>query len=301
MKRGASHVDWAISMGLFLVFIMLTLIFLRPGTEPIYKGETIIKIMEDGLKEDGYYTVNKQFLVIEPTSISNGEYEIRLRNPTQKGLNTHWKMNKEHLGLVNSSLGTVPSEELLYIPFDLDDEYCNINPANCLDDVLDIETYLVNGKKNIFWFLYSEDMNYPQHDVVIDSLSNPEEGCFKTGTCLLDEENFTYKFGVLEILKGFSEEKLYQISNESGSYDYTALKDAWNVPKDKNFRVSIKNLTAYEEYQVPDYEDGITFFAGFEEIGQIPPQMSVFAKEWKTWMLTPKGRLIPVEVHMELW
>lgn len=288
MKKGASHVDWAISMGLFLVFVMLALIFLRPGTEQIYKGDTLLKIIEDGLEEDGYYSIEKQFLVIEPTSISSDKYEMRIRNPTQYGVNPDWKINKAHLGLVNNSLGTVPSEELLYIPYDLDDEYCNINPSDCLGDVLDIETYLIDNEKNIFWFMYSEDVNYPQYDVGIEFPSNPEEGCFGTGTCLLDGENFTYEFGVSEISRGFSEDKL----NDLESVDYAILKNDWDIPLDKNFRVTVINLTAYKE-------DGIDFFRGSED--PVPTGVSIFVKEWKDWTLTPKGELAPVEVRIELW
>jgi len=142
MKKGASHVDWAISMGIFLVFIMLTFIFLRPGTEPVYKGDMLLKVVEDGLNENGTYLLDKGFLVIDPAIPSDGEYWIRIKNPSDEGLNPDWKTNQKHLGLVNSSLGTIPYD------------FCVKIFGGCgNDDVLDIKAYLIKNEKNIFWFV----------------------------------------------------------------------------------------------------------------------------------------------------
>lgn len=45
-KKGGIHVDWAISMGLFLVYVILLFIILRPGAYAEHKPESLFTIIE---------------------------------------------------------------------------------------------------------------------------------------------------------------------------------------------------------------------------------------------------------------
>ena len=42
-KKGSTHVDWAISMGIFLTYILTMFILIQPGIEPIQKNDQLIE------------------------------------------------------------------------------------------------------------------------------------------------------------------------------------------------------------------------------------------------------------------
>lgn len=48
-KSGAIHVDWAVSIALFLMFVIGMLLLFRPGVLPVYNGEFLTGLVEDEL------------------------------------------------------------------------------------------------------------------------------------------------------------------------------------------------------------------------------------------------------------
>ncbi|MDP2909194.1 MAG: hypothetical protein Q8N77_05290 [Nanoarchaeota archaeon] len=305
MKKGASHVDWAIGTGLFVVFIMLTLIALRPGTEPIYKGDVLLKIIEDGLEGDTNYTIEKQLLSINSlASCTTDKCKIRIREASKKGLNSKWvkdAASRSYVAMINDSQ-TKYNEET--ITFDVENEYCCASDCGSYYDedckpggnvyVLDFKTYLKPGK-NVFYLLYSDDFTYGTYTGVFNDLTDtpPPWTCSE---CVLDGYNLTYELGVAETYHGISEEKLHNLED----VDYNTLKTSWKIPQDKEFRITITNLTAYKPYkELIAYKEGINFLK--EGTTQAPTGVSVFVKEWSDWVLTPEGRFEPVKIHVELW
>lgn len=329
MKKGVSHVDWAISMSLFLVFVMLTIIFLKPGTEPIYNENTLLKIIENELKEDAYYTVEKQLLNIESNStcFSSDKCYVRIKQASAKGLSSERIKDetlRRYVAIMNKS-----QTEYKDIIFDVNNEYCcSVTPTPCaqypsssnkyyhkscynqgnlfvLDFLLNSNSGVLKEDNYTFYILYSDNFTYNQESSVDIGLKDePAPNDYWAKDWVLDGYNFSSKFGVSETYKGFSEEKLYSISNESVGYNYAALKDKWNIPEDKHFRIRINNLTTYDYYTTTledYYKNGVDFFTGFPEAEQIPTGVSVFVKEWNDWALTPEGNLIPVSARIELW
>lgn len=49
MKKGASQVDWAISLGIFLLYLAWFFIFIRPAAEPPERATSLLSIVEEGL------------------------------------------------------------------------------------------------------------------------------------------------------------------------------------------------------------------------------------------------------------
>jgi len=273
MKKGASHVDWAISMGIFLIYVLLMFVFLKPATEPAYSETSMLDMVYSGLKNDTTATIQKKYLIITPQGSefdeSNPEdkntyYYMRIRNPV--GIDVEeWKTldNANHLTLVNESLKDVRGQNLTAVPFDFEDDR---NPGR-LDKILEIKAPLKNGD-NIFWFLSSEDITYLPHHVnvfvISDAKKLEDQECVHRTTppgnrdypyCILDDIsntptttdddpllNFTYQFGVAETFTAFSEEKLNKLKQE---YDnqYLPLKANWSFPIDKNFNITIERLS----------------------------------------------------------
>lgn len=57
-KKG-DHVDWAISMGIFLLYLIGLFILLRPGVTPTYKPEGLLQILETNLMNEITYEVRE--------------------------------------------------------------------------------------------------------------------------------------------------------------------------------------------------------------------------------------------------
>jgi len=327
MKKGASHVDWAISMGIFLVFIMLTFIFLRPGTEQVYKGDVLLKIIEDGLKEKGYYTVEKQLLFIDYSG-SGGTWDVRIREASNNGLNPDWVKDggpRKYTAMMNETQTKFDEEdgEDVKIVADVCNDYCDGDPCGGYYPeipynkyVLDFETRLEHGD-NLFYILHNDNFIYDtfkdsssgsacplEVDIAMKDDAIPGTAAWTCSNCRLDTKvgedyNFTYEFGVPETYIGFSEEKMLILKNEN----YESLKGEWNIPTDKNFRLNITNLTTCtpNPYRILTDDECENLFKGYSTDEQIPPGISVFVKEWRDWVLKPEGELAPVEVHVEIW
>lgn len=299
MKKGASHVDWAISMGIFLVFLLLTIIFLRPGTEPIYKGDTLLGIVEKGLKDDTYYTIEKQLLNINYLG-SSDTWKIRIRKASNNGLNSNW-INTDDIRNYTAVMNS--SNDYGDIKWDVYNEYCDKEqpcggyyPESNDKYVLDFETNLENGD-NTFYVLHSDNFTYNTYvtganGIYIDMKDDATPGTdeWTCSQCILDTKpgedyNFTYDFGVSEIFKGFSEDKLNVLENVY----YEDLKADWDVPKGVEFTINITNLSSYPA----DY----TF--GTEE--EAPMQENIFVRELSSWILQGKATLVPVKVRIKVW
>lgn len=318
MKKGATHVDWAISMGIFLIYVLLMFIFLKPATEPTYNGNTLLETVYTGLENDTTYTVQRGYFIIKPKDLesiphdSEGRYNIRIKS-VGAYLSEGWKSSEEqglyHLTMFNESLGKVPPEELdgQDVDFDFTNEYCTTHTCSDADkDVLDITAKLENNENNIFWFVYSEGAIYSHLQAYID-YTNPQ--CQEENppgarirNCLLndgpadgiDDEDFTYEFGVIETYSGFSQDKLEALSIEypgGSEEEYQELKEKWGIPEGVQFTVNITNLSSYP-IDI-DYEFGAT--------KEVIENVDVFAKEWGDWMLQEKATYLPIKISVKVW
>lgn len=263
MKKGATHVDWAISMGIFLIYVLLTFIFLKPTSQPAYSGDTLLDTVYTGLENDTTFTVQRGYLIIKPTINCPADGCVLRIKGVSSYLGEGWKLSEDqglnHLTMFNESLGKVPSNDLEDVAFDFKNEYCISNPSQCTSvdaDVLDIKTKLKNNEDNVFWFVYSEGETYghPTASITYDDgtcqAENPPG--MRTNNCLLNyckdptcpnyiKNDFTYEFGVIETYSGFSDTKLDTLKvNYPESTKYNDLKKAWGFPEDKNFQITIE-------------------------------------------------------------
>ena len=60
MKKGLTHIDWAMSIGLFIVYLIVLIILFRPAiTTEDYSGDFLSSIVKQGLIDDSYITIEK--------------------------------------------------------------------------------------------------------------------------------------------------------------------------------------------------------------------------------------------------
>lgn len=265
MRKGTSHVDWAISMGIFLVYILLTFIFLKPATEPTYSGNSLLDIAYKGLKDDTSYTIKKGYLKITPTDDidETKEYTLRIRcldkSPSYgpdclsaSGMDMDWVESEKdqniiekgrHLTLVNESLGKVCCEDMLAVQFDFKDE--SMSSRNW--HVLEMKTKLKKGKENVFWFLYSEEFNYTSHltvdtTVLTDNLcvkKNPD-GSKVNPYCLLADGEISPS-----CTPGLGSPACFQ-DKTNFTYQFGVIESQTAFSKD---RLDALNRTYYYEYE----------------------------------------------------
>lgn len=358
MRKGTSHVDWAISMGIFLVYVLLTFIFLKPASESVYSENTLLETVYTGLKGDASYTIKKGYLIITPTNdiVETKEYILRMRCLdvygtsclSASGMEMDWvngkvedgkeseKYGYPHLTLVNGSLGKVCCENMTILPFDFTDESIPSGSSRNWH-ILELKTKLKKNEENIFWFLYSKDINYTSHPPVTTGPSsapcpaNPNGWtdceCVKrdlngnkVNDCLLadgeiipsdfpDKTNFTYQFGVVESQTAFSEIKLSKLKEE---YDnqYKTLKTKWGFPNEKNFNITVTSLISppLPAQPLPGVGNACVFtdrgYNPKDDNGIIitpPPNVNIFVKEEKAWMMGEQSDLIPISVRIEVW
>jgi len=47
MKKGAIHIDWVISVGIFLVYIIVLLVLIKPSYKSVYEGDALTTMIKD--------------------------------------------------------------------------------------------------------------------------------------------------------------------------------------------------------------------------------------------------------------
>ena len=77
-KRGSSHIDWVISIGIFIVYILLLLTWIKPGYKPVFETDILIDIAQTTIEEKYNIDTSKTFLRIKGCSAATGAYSFNL-------------------------------------------------------------------------------------------------------------------------------------------------------------------------------------------------------------------------------
>lgn len=75
MKKATTNVDWIISLGIFLTYILFLFIFLKPGIKDVYKEESLFNILENNIYSEANYTLDIVPLYLH--SDENGCFEVQ--------------------------------------------------------------------------------------------------------------------------------------------------------------------------------------------------------------------------------
>jgi len=80
-KRGATHVDWVISMSIFLLGVLTLIIFVLPlFNEPLNSEDTLLPIIEEKFVDDTYWIIKRVplFVTSRNPSCDNGNIEVTI-------------------------------------------------------------------------------------------------------------------------------------------------------------------------------------------------------------------------------
>ncbi len=103
MKRGIVQIDWIVSFGIFIIFLLLIFIWFGPGLSQDYSDEYLKTVAEKGFKEASFDYVYRYPIFIEGQG--NKVYEVELPNRV-KGANI------SQISLWDEGLGFIDEREL---------------------------------------------------------------------------------------------------------------------------------------------------------------------------------------------
>lgn len=92
-KRG-SHADWAISMGIFLVYLLVLFIIIRPGTEKVYDEKILLDIVEGKFNEEVKWTVKMSPLFVKKCEAGPRATKIIVKDESENWKFTNVKTDK---------------------------------------------------------------------------------------------------------------------------------------------------------------------------------------------------------------
>lgn len=225
-KKG-DHVDWAISMGIFLIYLIGLFILLRPGVTPVYKPEGLLQILENKFEEKVMWEVREIPLIVK---LCKGE---------AIGEDISFNIIEVEDESKNFVFSKIKDSNEKYIS----EIKCGVN--------LDGELPIISGKKVYYFTYHQAEPNKKNSD--LNAECNPYD----------DEEHCIISLGASITKEGVNIEWLNKLKPEEGKEEevYTQLKKDWAFPEDKEFSIyygetekDLKKLIGAKEPQ------GVNFF-----------------------------------------
>lgn len=270
MNKKGTHIDWAISMGIFLVYVLSMFVLIQPGMERFYKEDNLLGIVEKGLKSPNaaaggaYYNITKLPLRVD----------IMPKNPCPAGLN-----------------------------FIIDNPFGDIDT----DDIRIVMPYVESKKKNItnfdvnsgtITFKTLTTLKYDDNPHFIDIYYSAD--AFPSGSLVSGQ---TCKAGIvtagsIEQIFGLDPDRLGDYLSCTNKKEYDNLKKLWKFPAEKEF-----SLYYAETETLPYKTEDTKSLCNYGPDAFITPydQSDVYAKEWTDWILDPSGELRPVIINARVW
>lgn len=263
-KKAVTQVDWAVSMGIFLIYVLSMFVMIQPGIQPINKKETMGGIAEKQLQLDIYYNITRIPLFItmnNPMSSNDKTFQIKnlpLGEITRVDLNityidrTSLLETQAQYRIRGESQGNIK----IMIPY--------TPPA-------------VPTTYN--FFAYYGPGKYREVD-------------FTGANTPYNEQNMDVHFGAPEMLEGIDPAALAAIKCANKA-EYDILKDKWGFPTGKDFAIYYVP-SAKLPYDLNSKVDVCNIAAPYD-------QSNVYVKEWSDWILKPDGTRIPVIFNLRVW
>ncbi|MEK6813103.1 MAG: hypothetical protein AABX86_03250 [Nanoarchaeota archaeon] len=73
MRKGNVHIDWAISLGVFLIAVTALFVFLKPGVMPVHQESVLLELVERTFLENVSWTVKRLPVFVERLDAAVGD------------------------------------------------------------------------------------------------------------------------------------------------------------------------------------------------------------------------------------
>lgn len=201
-KRGIGHhLDWIIGISLFMLYLVFLIVTLKPGIQPLHKGDTLLSIIQDRFITNVTWNVTRI-----PLSVTSH------CGVTSKGF---IKIQFPFSGWINSKTKMVDDSGIPLSQFD-------ISPSGLMFTNIFIEP-LPSTKK--FYLSNSIELNGNGNSITSSSL------------CL--DTDLTYVYGIPELITGLSKSKIDGLKDNANT-DYEKLKSNLNYPITNDFIITGK-------------------------------------------------------------
>lgn len=229
-KKGLGYVDWVISVGVFLIYVLLIFVYFKPSfIFEEYNPDNLLGLVEKGLKDDGYWQMSRLPLFID-------------EGPTYAVLPKETANIPLIPGLILNDIFIGPLDETGVTHYDIVGS----------DLYISIPTIFGGGDEESFW-IYNFDGASSNHNYFTGV------DCSIIGNCAQgNTDDLFYSYGVMENFVGFKFDKLQDI-NTNWDGDYEGLKNKWRFPKNKDFGISISPPCTFaynwDPYNLPPEKD----------------------------------------------
>ena len=61
-KKGNVHIDWVISVAIFLTYIIVLLAFIKPSYKPSFEGDVLVNLAKKNFHDEAEWNVSKVLL-----------------------------------------------------------------------------------------------------------------------------------------------------------------------------------------------------------------------------------------------
>lgn len=204
MNKKASHVDWAISMGIFLVYLIGLFILLRPGVTPVHKPESLLSILKEKFNEEVVWEV-REIPIILQEDCRGEQVGGRWYGPEIKlEISEDWKFS--------SVIKPKPEP---------DGVKWNNGILSCSSEKCEYRIEKPAGEIGYNVVYYPNKKNWGSSDLTLKTKPETEGYCDKV----------TLGASISKI--GINEEWLAELGKE----EYKSVKEEWGFPDDKEFAI----------------------------------------------------------------
>lgn len=133
--------DWAISMGIFILALFFIFLYIKPGFSPLYSSDTLLKVVEEKFKEDAYWTVKKLPVVVGNCKPKDSKEKFKVELNFLNGWRLPNESSKHNLNKEGSYLFFLHNDNSSR-KFDVD---LIVNPKECEQKVITGTTENLRG------------------------------------------------------------------------------------------------------------------------------------------------------------
>lgn len=84
-KRGDTNIDWVMSIGIFIIYILLLLVWIKPGYKPVFEQDTLISIVKNNIEKDFSWEVRKTLLKLKCNQLGTFDFGLDSYIPVSAG------------------------------------------------------------------------------------------------------------------------------------------------------------------------------------------------------------------------
>ena len=280
-KKGSEHVDWMVSMGLFLVALITIFLLLKPGVQKEHNEAILLNMLEEKFTNDFYWTIKRVPIVVgvcESYIDRSKSPPVEVKPKINLDSGNGWSLTKTEFlkdeSIINENKGEDPAQPVQ------DEITCTSNApvGSCAKYQCNIQK---GAKSIIYYFTYAQ--NNPVEFSIVDG---------STSDCV--QEHCDYRIGAIENFDGlnadgvnfknFLSETKGKVSNPLSQYKKTNIKTLWVFPDNKDFFIKTSN--------------GIDFNY---ETAQVEEGTNVYTKTFKTNIVNKYGEITPVTIYLGVW